>query len=304
MPKVQKTFAMAILLGALGCNSPGSQPPVTSAAEKAEPAKPAGREAALPHPNELVVTGPVTVEQQLDVVTLRSGVIASLHADVGSHVKKGQLLAQLDDRQLIADRAVAEHKFLSVQADLKNWGAEMEVKKVDMQRSEEMHKSGINTQEQFDHDRYALTATQFEVDRQREEMLEAQSAVNSIDLELEKTKITAPFSGVIAQRLVKDGEYATSGEKLFWLTAEAPLEVRFTLPGNEVTSLKKGDLVAVWFGPDSGHTTTARVSVISPVIDPASGMISVTAILSGKPHGILPGMIAEIRIPTPIPTSR
>lgn len=291
-------FTMTVLIGSLGCTSKPPQQVLASAPYRTEAATTTHPADTSPQQNVIMASGPITVEQQLDVVTLRSGVIASLNADVGSHIQKGQLLARLDDRQLAADRTAAEHKLLSIQADLKNWDAELEVRKVDMQRSEAMHKLGINTQEQYDHDRYTVTATQYEVERQREDALGAQSTLESIDLELEKTRIRAPFSGVVAQRFVRDGQYVTSGEKLFWITAESPLEVRFTLPENQMASLKRGDLVTVSSGPDSQRTTPARVSHISPIVDPASGMISVTAVLTGKLPGLLPGMIADIRIPT------
>lgn len=288
-------LAMAVLTGVLGCASRPAQPDAATAppAEAQTHNRPS---LSSPQPNVIVVSGPITVEQQLNVAALRSGVIASLDADVGSRIRSGQLLARLDDRQLLADRTAAEHKLLSVQADLKNWEAGLEARKADMQRSEAMHKEGISTQEQFDHDRYTFTATQYEVERQREDMLGAQSTLKSIDLELEKTRITAPFSGVVVQRFVRDGQFVASGDKLFWITAESPLEVRFTLPEKQMTSLKRGDIVTVSSETDSDRTTTAKVSHISPIVDPASGMIAVTAVLTGKLPGLLPGMIADIRI--------
>src|ERR1041385_7107936 len=49
-------------------------------------------------------SGPLVVENQVDVAAQREGVIARIHADVGTHVHKGQVLAELEDRQLTADR--------------------------------------------------------------------------------------------------------------------------------------------------------------------------------------------------------
>ena len=52
---------------------------------------------------------------------------------------------------------------------------------------------------------------------------------HSIELELEKTKITAPFDGLIARRYVREGQNVIKGDRLFWVTAESPLLLRFTL---------------------------------------------------------------------------
>ena len=245
----------------------------------------------------LIVTGPVTVEQQLDVVALRNGVLTTLNADVNTTVRSGQLLAQLDDRELAADRSAAEFKVQSLAADLKNWESEVDVRQTDLKRAEEMRTDGINTQESLDHTRYDLSATQFEVQRQRGEMQSAQAAVKSLDLELEKTKIAAPFDGVVSQRYVRQGEYVHVGDRLFQVTGNSPLEIRFTLPARDGTALQRGDEVSVSPTPDFRVAASALITHISPVVDPGSGTIEVTAVLSRKMPGLLPGIVASVRVP-------
>jgi membrane fusion protein (multidrug efflux system) len=203
---------------------------------------------------------------------------------------------RLDARQLEADRSTADYKVQSLQADLKNWQSELQVRESDMRRAEAMHKEGINTQEVYDHARYAVTASQYEVERQRGDMLSAQATVQSIDLELEKTKLVAPFNGVVSQRYVRLGQYVTTGDKLLRVMGTSPLEVRFTLPGTEISHLKRGDIVTVSATPDFRQTTTASVTHISPVVDPGSGTIEVTAVLKQKLPDLIPGTVASIRI--------
>ena len=248
-------------------------------------------------PDDLVVTGPVTIEQQLDVVAQRSGVIASLDADVDMGVRSGQLLARLDDRQLADDRSAAEYKAKSLEADLKNWEAEVEVRKADLRRAEELRKDGINTQEALDHVKYDLTATEYEVERQRGEMESAQAALRSLDMEMEKTRIVAPFDGEVSQRYVRNGQYLHIGDRLFQVTGNSPLEVRFTLPAREGAALRRGSLVTVSATPDFQLTAPAAVTHLSPVVDPGSGTMEVTAVLSRKIPGLLPGMVATVRVP-------
>lgn len=287
-------LVVALLLGTLCCNS---TPPATvsassnSAVEQIPPSK----APATSQPDVFVAMGPIVVEQQLDVTALRDGVVTDLTVDVDSPVKKGQLLARLDDRQLIAEREAAEHKLRSIEADVKNWESEVQVRQVDLQRSEAMLKDGIVTQQQVDHDRYNLTASQYEVDRERESALSARSDLESIQLELEKTRIIAPFNGIIARRYVRQGQRVASGDKLFWVTAVEPLQVRFTLPEQYSRSLKPGDELAL---PSAvaGESASARVIHVSPVIDPASGTVEVIALID-KPSSLRPGMTVSIRIP-------
>jgi membrane fusion protein (multidrug efflux system) len=113
---------------------------------------------------------------------------------------------------------------------------------------------------------------------------------------LEKTKLVAPFNGVVSQRYVRLGQYVTAGEKLFRLIGTSPLEVQFTLPAADIARLKRGDRVTVSATPEFQQTAIAVVTQISPVIDPGSGMIEITAVMQGKSAGLIPGAIASIRI--------
>ncbi|WP_353068185.1 efflux RND transporter periplasmic adaptor subunit [Tunturibacter empetritectus] len=290
-------IATAALLVSLGCAPSKAQLPAApvQVAHSTETAK-SQLTKNVPPPHELVVSGPITLEQQLDIVALRSGVIVMLPVDVDTVVQKGQLLAGLDARQLEADRNTARYKVESLEADLKNWQSELQVRETDMRRAEAMHKEGITTQEAYDHSRYEVAASQFEVERQRGEMLSAKANLQSIDLELEKTRFVAPFKGVVAQRYVRLGQYVTTGDKLFRVMGASPLEVRFTLPGAEAVLLKRGDLVTVSATPEFQQATDATVTHVSPVVDPGSGTIEVTAVLKNRLPGLIPGTVASIRI--------
>jgi RND family efflux transporter MFP subunit len=298
-----------VAVATLGCSPPPPSSVAAAPASTPQPtSQPAGQPAQPPQPapqpppppsDFLTATGPITQEQQLDVVALRPGEIVSLDVDVDSSVQKNQALARIDDRELLDDRSAAEHKYQSLQSDLKNWQAEVQMRTVDLKRAQQMREAGINTQEEYEHTRYNLTATQYEVDRQREDALAADAAVKSLDQELAKTRIIAPFTGTISQRFVRAGQYVTAGEKLFHLVGHSPLEIRFTVPGQQVAAVRRGQSVAVSVSPDFAQPVPAVVRSVSPVIDPGSGMVEVTAVLSHPSANILPGMIASVRIPRP-----
>jgi RND family efflux transporter MFP subunit len=288
-------FVVALLLVAMGCSSsaPPPKPALTSAA--VDPA-PSTRTPSANNDDMFVAMGPIVVEEQLDVTALRDGVVSELLADVDSPVKKGQLLARLDDRQLLAEREAAEHKVRSIEADVKNWESEVQMRQVDLHRSEELLSAGIVTKQQLDHDRYNVEATQHEVDRESENLLNARANQKAIDLELEKTHITAPFAGIIARRYVRLGQRVASGDRLFWVTATEPLQVRFTLPEQYGRGLKLGDPLVLESSGSQGETGSAKIIHLSPVADPASGTIEVIAVLV-KPANFRPGMTASVRVP-------
>ena len=150
------------------------------------------------------------------------------------------------------------------------------------------------TKQDLDHARYKADADKYETERYRANLESARQQLKAAELELAKTRIVAPFAGVIGRRYVRMGDKVTVGERLFWVTATAPLHVRFTLPERYVGKIRKGDMltVAVPDSPTVKHS--AKILLVSPVVDPASGTIEVSAEVIPPLGDLKPGMSANI----------
>src|SRR5271163_1969138 len=86
-----------LLLGCAGCNNAKEESVVAAAPVQPEAA---ARPAVVPKETVFVASGPVVVENQVDVSALREGPVVSIFAEPGTLVHQGQLLAKLDDRQI------------------------------------------------------------------------------------------------------------------------------------------------------------------------------------------------------------
>ncbi len=206
-------------------------------------------------PVEFIASGPIVVENQVDLAAQRDGLVAEILVDAGAPVKKGQLLAKLDDRQLTAERDAAAAKVRSVEADLKNWEAGANVAKAERDRAEAMWEAHIIAKEQEEKAKYQYEATVFEVQRQAEDLKVVQSTLQALQLELEKTRITAPFDGVVARRYVRAGQQVAKNDRLFWVSAVAPLRVKFALPESYLGRVRRGTelIVVAPLGSGSMH---------------------------------------------------
>jgi membrane fusion protein, multidrug efflux system len=300
---MQKSFGWA-LLAFIGFMVllPGCSSNVTPADAAAPPAaKPAAETASQPPagPADYIASGPLVVENQVELTAQRDGVVAEVLVETGAFVKRGQLLAKLDDRQLTADRDAAAAKARSTEADLKNWESGAKVARAERDRSEQLWKANIIAKEQAEKTQYQSDAAEFEVERQREDMNFAQATHQSLELELEKTRITAPFDGVVARRYLRVGQGVAKNDRLFWVSAVAPLRVKFALPEAYLGRVRKGTELIVVPSATPGEIHQARVLLVSPVVDPSSDTIDVTAELQGPPASLRPGMTANIRLRNP-----
>src|SRR6185369_6950575 len=128
---------------------------------------------------------------------------------------------------------------------------------------------------QLDHARYKFESDQWDVQRAEHLLVNARQTEKSLELELEKTRITVPFDGVVARRYIREGQNVMKGDRLFWVTAEAPLRVRFTLPERFVGHVKRGTQLTLTTPELSEEKRTVRIIEVSPVVDPSSATIEV-----------------------------
>jgi RND family efflux transporter MFP subunit len=293
---------LAITCGAIvsllaGCSGGDSTP--ESTVKAAAPITAAAPPSTTAAPAYFETTGVLVVENQVDVLTQREGVIADIVADTGTQVRKGQLLAKMDNRQLQADRDAADARLKSLEADLKTWQADAKVLQNDYERDQEMYKAQLITAKQLEHSRYKMEGSSFQTEKALEDMKNAKATLAGLQIEMEKTEIVAPFSGVVARRYVRLGQKVAANDRAFWVTAMRPVNVQFTLPEYFAGKIAKAQSVTVLSPLSPKEQHLAHVRIVSPVIDPASGTIEVQAELVDPPASMMPGENATVRVAKP-----
>lgn len=301
MRSLQATIILCAAFMAAACseNRPAT-PSVTNAASSTVPAAsttPSYSATSSPSPDAtLVVSGPIIVEHQLDLTAQRDGVLTKVFFDASAHVKAGALLAQMDDRQLESNLEAARAKSRGIAADIKNWQSEAEVLDADYARAKRLWGLGLISEEQLQHAKYKAESDQWDIKRVQESLNTAHEEERSLELELEKTRIRSPFDGLVARRYVREGQSVAKGERLFWVTAESPLLMRFTLPEKFFGRLHAGQQLEITCADAPAEKHISHVKQISPVVDPSSGTFEVLVEIAGERGALRPGMTASVRL--------
>ena len=278
-----------------GCGDTKSEPS-PMAPRAVAPTRPESSPEPAKQDEGLTITGPLIVEHQVDVTAQRDGIVATISADSGTRVAAGKILARLDNRQLTANLEASRAKTRGIAADLKNWQAESEVLKADYVRAQRLWNEKLIAEEQLQHAKYKAESDQWDILRVQEQLNTARQEERSLELELEKTQIMAPFSGLVARRYVREGQSVNKGDRLFWVTAEGPLRVRFTLPEKYLGRLKKGQQLPVSSADLPNENHNAKIVEVSPVVDPSSGTIEVLAEIIGASGSLRPGMTVAVHV--------
>lgn len=155
------------------------------------------------------------------------GLLLSVGAREGQRVAVGAVLAQLDTRQLEAQRAVAAADLASVEADL-------ELARLRSQRSAQLRSGGAISAQDADEARLTAEA----LASRREALL---ARLDSLDIDLEKSSLRAPYAGVVAARYADPGTVLAAGTPVLQLVSAAALQARIGIPAGHVAALVPGE---------------------------------------------------------------
>jgi RND family efflux transporter MFP subunit len=243
-----------------------------------------------------VTTGPLVAENQANLSFEIDGRVVEIDAQVGDHVRKGQLLARLDDREAQALCGSRQARVNSLKDQTREWQAEEEVDRADLKRADAMLEAHIRSREDWEHTKYKLLETIQEVARYKQDTAAAEADLQSAKVALDQTRLFAPFDGVIGRSSIRIAQQVKKGDVLFWITAEAPLEVLFTVPESLMSSFRTGKALLLTTNDFPRLRQRARILRVSPVVDPASGSIQVVGIVENRSPLLKPGMTMQVQL--------
>ena len=128
------------------------------------------------------------------------------------------------------------------------------------------------------------------------EMEALQAAFDLASLELGYTQIRAPIAGVISERFIKLGNTIDVNAPVFQVTSLEPLISYLHVPEREYRRIDAGQDAAIHIDALTGSQFDAKVSRVSPVIDPATGTFKITIEVSDPSRRLKPGMFGRISI--------
>jgi membrane fusion protein, multidrug efflux system len=125
----------------------------------------------------------------------------------------------------------------------------------------------------------------------------AQVAVARAEINLGRTRVTAPFAGSIANLQVVAGQYVAQGEELVTVQAMDPIKVELQVLEGEIGFLAPGRTAQVTFAAFPGEVFEGRIETINPVVEQQTRTARVTLTVRNGEGRILPGMYARASLP-------
>ena len=212
-------------------------------------------------------TAPLEARGESQVIAKTSGVALMVMAEEGQHVRAGQVLLRLDSARAALQAAQTASQMRKLESNYA--------------RSRQLSEQKLISANDIDQIKYDLE--------------NARAANRLANLELSYANVTAPISGVIAQRSIKPGNFVQINTPIFRIVDTSRLEATLNVPERELETLKPGLPVLLQVDALPGKTFNGRVDRVAPVVDSGSGTFRVICAFDGG--GVLqPGMFGRVRI--------
>jgi RND family efflux transporter MFP subunit len=218
----------------------------------------------------------IEARQTVDIRSAVEGVIDSLSVRRGDTVKKGQLVATLASGPERAAADLARSR-ASMQGELKAAEAKVDLAQKKWKRAEELQKKNFvsaNARDEAESE-YRLALEQLRAARENKRLAELD--VKRADEVVAQRSIRSPVNGVVVEVLQRPGELASSNQKdpIMKLVEIDPLNVELVLPVSQYGRIKVGQRAIVLPEEPVGGKHAARVEIVDPVVDAASGTFGV-----------------------------
>ncbi|OGQ95341.1 MAG: hypothetical protein A2521_07025 [Deltaproteobacteria bacterium RIFOXYD12_FULL_57_12] len=240
------------------------------------------------------VTGTIKAVSESRVASRMMGAVVEVLVDEGQQVKKGTLLARLDDRDMVEKVAQARAGLREAQQGLAAAEENMKLAGITHERYQALFAEKALSRQELDQMTSKKKMAAYEYERVREMISRTEAAIRETEVGLGFTRITSPVSGLVTAKSVEPGSMALPGMPLFTIEDTSAYEVEAAVAENLAEQVTVGMEVTVVI-PATGQELRGTVAEKVAAMNPLSRTFRVTVALAEK--NLASGRFVRVAIP-------
>ena len=329
-------LAVAAGLGLMACNRSNGQPnnASTSASPTASAIEVSAAAVVLRQlPRFFEATGSLAPDQQTDVAAETSGKVSAVGVDMGSSVRRGQMIVKLDDADFLLRVQQAQAQLDQARATLRQNEAKiglrpgqkfnpedvpevaaarsaLELAEKNLRRYEKLVETGDISRAAYDQQKsqrdqlaQSYQALVHQAQQNYATVANSQAAVDAAQSQLTLAKrnlgytvVAAPMAGYVSDRPADIGEYVSPQQKVATIVSLNPLRVRIDIPEQAIPQIHNGQGVSVRVAAYPDRNFAGHVARVSPSVTAASRTLTIEAEVENPNAELKPGQFATVRI--------
>jgi RND family efflux transporter MFP subunit len=245
---------------------------------------------------ELLLTGALKPKEMVDVTPKVTGRLEETHFRIGDLVRAGDLVAQLEDDELVQQVNRASANIEVTRAALSQREAERQNAQAELGRAEQLLKEELISPQDYEARRTSFAVVDAQVTLARAQIEQAEAELRELNIRLSQSAIYSPMTGVVATRYVDVGAVVSPSTPIVRIVNLSTMVTLGNVPERSIGRLRVGNTAYINVDAIPDETFTGRIARISPVLDAAT-RTALIEIDIPNPNAVLKAeMFARIRL--------
>ncbi len=230
-----------------------------------------------------------------------SGRVERVIVNIADTVKRGQVVAELDNDEYVQTVAQAQADLEVARANQSQAKSALEIANREFKRTESLLKRGIASDSEFDAARQDRLARQAQLKVAAAQVTKAESSLETANIRLGYTMVTAGWSGgdedrVVAERYVNEGQTVAANAPLLLIVDLNPIVGVIFVTERDYAHLKPGQLVSLTTDAYPGEQYPGRIARIAPIFRKSTRQARIEMTIDNPQHRLKPGMFIRATV--------
>jgi RND family efflux transporter MFP subunit len=244
----------------------------------------------------LSVVGNLIAEATVEVAPKTGGRLTSVSVKLGDQVRRNQVIAKLDDKEIIEQVRQAEASHQVAEATIRQREADLQLALTSVERSRNLYGRQLLPRQTLDDAEARYSAAQAQLDLARAQMAQSAARLEELRINLANTNVVSPVDGFVARRNVDPGAWVSQNAGVASIVDISSLRLVANVVEKDLRMVNAGDPAVVEVDAYPGEKFNGRIARVSPILDPATRTAPIEVQIPNPGYRLKPGMYAKINL--------
>jgi RND family efflux transporter MFP subunit len=244
----------------------------------------------------LTVVGNLIGLQTVDIAPRTGGRLLSVNVQLGDRVRRGQVLAKVEDREIVEQVRAAEAAQEVAKATIRQREADLNVAELNFERSKNLFSRQLLAKQALDDAESRYLAAVAQTDLSKAQLSQNDARLQELRINLQHTSVTSPVDGFVGKRTVDPGAMVNTNTAIASVVDISRLRLVVNVVERDLKLVSPGDVAAVEVDAYPGEKFSGKIARVAPVLDPATRTAQMEVEIPNGDNRLKPGMYARINL--------
>lgn len=244
----------------------------------------------------LTVVGNLIGLQTVEVAPKTGGRLQTVSVQLGDAVRRGQVMAKIEDREIREQVNQAEASLEVSKATIRQREADLKVAELNFDRSKNLFQRQLLAKQSLDDAESKYLAAEAQIDLSKAQLNQTDARLQELRINMQNTTVTSPVDGFVAKRYVDPGAMVSQNQPVASVVEISRLKMIVNVVEKDLRLVDTGDTGDVEVDAYPGEKFRGRIARVAPVLDPATRTASMEIEIHNSDNRLKPGMYARVSL--------